>query len=319
MADDILLESGTNEVEILEFFVQGQGMGINVAKISQIIPFNPSELTKIPDESPAILGSLLWQGKTISLIDLNESLKRKSKSTETCEQKIVLVTEFNNVVNGFLCDGVNRIHRIGWDSLDPLSGFLEKHSSMVTGSVHLEGRDILMVDFEYIISELYPETRMGFGDGHEDQSEIMPSREKMKIVFAEDSPFIRTTIIDLLKKAGYSKISSHENGEDALRYIQGATRKAKEAGRDISEYLNLVVSDIEMPQMDGLTLCKNIKAGLGLKKVPVIIFSSLINEQMIQKCREVEANGYTTKPQINELVRLLDENLGVGAYSSQVN
>jgi len=314
MANEILLETGTNEVEILEYYIQGQSMGINVAKVAQIVPFEQDKLTKVPDNDPAIIGRFLWQDNTIPLIDLRQILHPDNELSNKAEKPIVLVTEFNRTINGFLCDAVNRIHRISWEEIDPLSSFLDTHSSIVIGSINLKNNDILMVDFEHIISELYPETKMGYGeDAPLEADELLARRKQMKIVFAEDSPFIRTTILKLLDKSGYSQVASFDNGSKAFKYIGKMNSQAAESNQDVSELLSLVISDIEMPKMDGLTLCKNIKIDLGLEKTPVIIFSSLINEQMIHKCKEVKADGYTTKPQINELIEMMDKNLGLAS------
>jgi len=155
MGNEILLESGTNEVEILEFFLGDQGFGINIAKIAQILPFDRAKLTVIPHSSPAFMGALLWQGRTIPLIDLKGFLHQ---SQQTIEQPIVLVTEFNGVKNGFLTDGVNRIHRVSWGAISPMGPLLDRYSSACTGSIHIQDKDILLIDFEFIIASINPET-----------------------------------------------------------------------------------------------------------------------------------------------------------------
>ena len=152
---------------------------------------------------------------------------------------------------------------------------------------------------------------MGYHDIDIDHSTERDSREQKNILFAEDSKFIRTTIVGLLKQAGYTQVYVHDNGEEALNKIHSLQQMARENKCRITEYLNLVISDIEMPKMDGLTLCRQIKHEMGLTDIPVIIFSSLVNQQMIQKCKEVGADAYTTKPQINELLKLMDDNLGL--------
>lgn len=310
MADTILLESGTNEVEILEFFLEDESFGINVAKVSQIVPFDQENLTAIPTDDKAILGTLLWHKKTIPLIDLSTALnKRPSTATEV--RKIVLVTEFNGVINGFLTDGVNRIFRVSWDNISPISSFLEKYSSTVTGSIKVNEREILLIDFEFVVAELFPDTKMGYHSLGIGASESTASRETKNIVFAEDSPFIRSTIIKLLNKSGYTKINSFENGLEALNFFEKSVKTANTENESLANYVDLVISDIEMPKMDGLTLCRSIKKGMGLNTIPVIIFSSLVNDQMIHKCQEVGADGYTTKPQVNELLQLMDGLLGV--------
>ena len=310
MADTILLESGTNEVEILEFFLESQSFGINVAKISQILPFDKEKLTVVPNDDKAILGTLLWHGQTIPLIDLSIALNGK-ESTATDVRKIVLVTEFNGVINGFLTDGVSRIFRNSWDNISPLSNFLEKYSSTVTGSIKVDEREILLVDFEFVVAEIFPDTKMGYQDLGLEEIPQNNTRETKNIIFSEDSPFIRSTIIKLLTQSGYGQIKAFENGLDALNYIEESVGASKQENAPINKFVDLVISDIEMPKMDGLTLCRVIKKDLGLGKVPVIIFSSLVNEQMIQKCKEVGADGYTTKPQVNDLLQKMDKLLGV--------
>nr|MBF0222709.1 chemotaxis protein CheV [Desulfobulbaceae bacterium] len=312
MADTILLESGTNEVELLEFFLEDESFGINVAKVSQIVPFDRENLTAIPTDDKAILGTLLWHKRTIPLIDLSTALnKRPSTATEV--RKIVLVTEFNGVINGFLTDGVNRIFRVSWDKISPISSFLGKYSSTVTGSIKVDDREILLIDFEFVVAELFPDTKMGYHSLGISNTGSTTSRETKNIVFAEDSPFIRSTIIKLLNKSGYTKINSFENGQEAFNFFE---ESVKSGNNSPDTRVDLVISDIEMPKMDGLTLCRSIKREMGLETIPVIIFSSLVNDQMIHKCKEVGADGYTTKPQVNELLQLMDGLLGVDQKST---
>ena len=305
MSNEILLESGTNEVEILEFYLGEQGFGINIAKIAQIIPYDRSKLTVVPHGNPAFLGTLLWQGQTIPLIDLNVFLRIDRQEVE---HQIVLVTEFNGVRNGFLTDGVNRIHRISWQAISPMGALLDRYTSVCTGSIHIDGNDILLIDFEYIISSINPETSVSF---RRTTDTVESGRADRLVIFAEDSAFIRNTIADRLKKLGFTRLKVFENGQDACEHIRGL---AGTAGRQSSEGNSLpalVVTDIEMPKMDGLALCRTIKKELQLETVPVVLFSSLINEQMIFKCREVGADAYLTKPRVDELVEVMDRLLGI--------
>jgi two-component system chemotaxis response regulator CheV len=310
MADTILLESGTNEVELLEFYLEDQSFGINVAKISQILPFDQEKLTVVPNDDKAILGSILWHKKTVPLIDLSVALNHRP-STLTDNRKIVLVTEFNGVINGFLTDGVNRIFRVNWGEISPISSFLSKYTSTVTGSIKFDEREILLVDFEFVVAELFPDTKMGYHNLGLNTDGPKNSREMKNIVFAEDSPFIRSTIIGLLNKSGYTQVTAFENGQDAFNFIEKSVRTSRGETAPLGTDINLVISDIEMPKMDGLTLCRAIKEEMGLTSIPVIIFSSLVNDQMIHKCQEVGANGYTTKPQVGELLHLMDKFLGL--------
>ncbi len=305
MGQKILLESGTNEVEILEFYLGVQEYGINIAKVAQIIPFDPARLTRVPSSHQAVLGALLWQDRTIPLIDLGRMLGLSSG--ETVARPIVLVAEFNSVVNGFLTDGVNRIHRLSWERLDPMSPLLEAHASHYTGSIRVESRDVLLIDFECIIAELFPETSIAY---HDVGISPLAERGNKHVVFAEDSNCIRTMLGSHLRAAGYTGLEIFENGADALRYVEQTRQRAAAAGEPLTTQLDLVVNDIEMPVMDGLALCRRLKLELGLD-VPVVIFSSLINEAMEQKCREVGADANLNKPRLDQLVEVMDHLLGI--------
>ncbi len=300
MSNEILLESGTNEVEILEFYLGDQGFGINIAKIAQIIPYDRSKLTVVPHDNPAFLGTLLWQGQTIPLIDLNVFLRHNRQEVE---HPIVLVTEFNGVRNGFLTDGVNRIHRISWQAISPMGALLDRYTSVCTGSIHIDGNDILLIDFEFIISSINPETSVSFR--RMDAKSAAGRGDKM-VIFVEDSAFIRNTIAGRLDKLGFSQLMVFENGQEACDHIRNRVDT-------VSGLPSLVVTDIEMPKMDGLALCRVIKKELQLDAVPVVLFSSLINEQMAFKCREVGADAFLTKPRVDELVGVMDRLLGIGS------
>lgn len=309
MGSDILLDTGTNEVEILEFILGEQSFGINVAKVMQIIAYDETKFTVLPEENKAILGVLLWQGRTISLIHLGHALKRQDHGSPP--RPIVLVTRFNEVTNGFLVSNVNKIHRVSWEMITPISPVLSGHSSNITGSVNIAGQDILLVDFEYLVASLFPGVRM---DHNLEDAPVgrEAQRQDMRIVFAEDSTFIRENIVTLLAKVGYYQVTAFENGQDAFEYIRGLQRKADQEREPITAAVDLVITDIEMPKMDGLTLCRKIKQELHLDELPVVLFSSLIDEQMSLKCREVGAAAYTCKPKISELIELLDKLLEVG-------
>lgn len=312
MTHEILLDSGTNEVEILEFFLGEQSFGLNVAKVMQILEYEQDKHTHVPDESPAMLGVYTWHQKTIPLIDLHVALGRKGES-KSSPRPLVLVTRFNDVVNAFMVSSVNRIHRINWGQIESTNPIISHHSSNITGSVSIEKKDILLVDFEFIIAELFPETNMSYAmeESQDQPEEVDLVRADAKIVFAEDSAFIRASVLNLLKQVGYSHVDPFENGLEAYEHIQELAAQAEAEEKPITNYLNLVITDIEMPKMDGLTLCKKIKHELNLTEVQVAVFSSLIDDQMTTKCQEVGADVFTTKPKINKLVDLIDSLLKI--------
>lgn len=307
----VLLESGNNEIELIEFYLGSQPFGINVYKLREIIPFDEAKTTRIPECLPSVVGTFEVRGHSIPLVDLNLHLKRTAEPNAAGgERKVVLVCEFNQRVNGFLVDGVNRIHRISWSDISPLSSIVETYRPRFTGSFNIDQREILIVDLEYIISEIDPEADLDRrqvviedSSSGELRESLIERRRRKKLFLAEDSSLIRESILRVLKEAGYTDVESFVNGEDCFQAIQRAKQGAGEAG---SLPVELLISDIEMPKMDGLTLCKRIKEDPLASSISVVMFSSLISEQMKLHCDRVGANGCISKPEIAQLVALLD-------------
>lgn len=301
---EILLESGTNEVEIAEFIIGSQSFGVNVAKIREFVPYDQLEVTKIPDKHPSMLGIFLLRNNTIPLIDLKIHLGLKER--KDAHRQVVVVTDFNDTINGFIIDSINRIHRLSWKDIQPLTGFLENCASSITGSIHIETREVLVLDVERIIDDIFPEYSMASMEKECSDAPVKEMREHKKLIIAEDSSTIRNLMTKILSSVGYTNITAYENGKDAYDAFIALKNMAETEGQSITDLVNLAVFDIEMPQMDGLTLCKNVKTELGLD-IPVIMFSSLINEQMALKCKKMGADAHITKPNIHNLVELVDK------------
>lgn len=296
---EILLESGTNEVELLTFIIGNQVFGVNVAKIQSIIKFEAESVTEIPMAHSAVLGMMLFRDHTVPLIDLARALDMPDN--EERAKAIVIVMEFNNSVNSFLIDGVNRIHRVSWDKFVPINEMISNFGNTnVTGSIHIDDDEIIIVDMEGILVDISPELAI---EEVTEETLLRIEKEKrggVRIFFAEDSKVIRENVLRVLEQTGYTNITGFIDGKiafDEFQRIKG----------DPDKIPHILVSDIEMPEMDGLTLCKNVKADKDLKNVKVIMFSSLINDQMIKKCKSVDADNYVTKPEVNKLVGMLDE------------
>ena len=310
---DILLETGTNEMEIIEFYLGTQPFGINVHKLKEIITFDQDALTVIPGSGDGMLGTLLLRGTTIPLIDLKSHIAQKEDDIEGDVRRVVLVCEFNDRINGFKVDGVNQIHRVSWEDVQPMASFIDQYRPRFTGSVNIEGREILIVDLEHIVAEFDSEADLDYEANlhSEEMVEKLPhTRERMKLMLAEDSALIRDGIKRVLNGSNYTNLEVFVDGQQCYDHIL-AIREKVAAGEDLDDLLNLLISDIEMPKMDGLTLCKKIKDDPLLRDMKVIMFSSLINEQMAVKCDQVGADGYATKPQIPYLVEMMDKFLGI--------
>ena len=298
----ILLESGTNEMELLTVFIDDQLFGMNVAKVKSIQQYDPGLVTELPETEPGVIGMFLYRNKTIPLMDLAQILGIEPKITS--EREIVVITEFNNAINSFKVQGVKRIFRLSWKDFVPMDSLFASNA-FFTGSVHVENTQILVLDLEHILSRIFPE--LIIEDVNEEtlkKSQSIP-RSELEILFAEDSPTMRKGAIRALRKAGFETISEFVDGEQALAYIN----KRYKEGTGHSPEGVVLISDIEMPRMDGLTLCRLIKQDPVLKNIHVIMFSSLINTQMIAKCEKVKADGYVTKPETNQLIQILDGRL----------
>lgn len=307
---EILLESGTNEVEIIEFYLGGQSFGINVHKLREIVPYEPEAVTVLPQSAASVRGMLLLRGHTVPLIDLGMHLRKRSvEAGDPHGRKVVLVCEFNREVNCFLVDGVNQIHRISWKNVKPLDEFFTPYKPRFTGCITVDNHEVMIVDLEHVISEIFPaQTIMEEQAETEDLDEFKRSRRQdVKILVAEDSTIIRNQIVSILKSSGYVQVTSFINGEECYNGLAMLKAEAAHKGKDLREYADLLISDIEMPSMDGLTLCKQIKTDPVLRILTVIMFSSLINDQLAHKCEEVGADGHISKPQIHALVKMLDE------------
>ncbi|MDD4071883.1 MAG: chemotaxis protein [Desulfobacterales bacterium] len=299
----ILLESGTNEMELLAFSIGGQTFGVNVAKVQSIVQFDPVNVTQIPLSPPAISGMMLYRNRTIPLIDLAIALN--IKKSEDIERPIVIISEFNKRIHGLRVDQVYRIYRLGWKDFIPLEAFFGQYDPFIIGSVHMADTEIMVIDLEKILATLFPDLSFEEISISSMKQDEQLARSQVQIVFVEDSHSIRNNVIRILKNSGYSDIQAFTDGQQAFESLQ---KLRNEFDKDNGARLpDVIVSDIEMPQMDGLTLCMKTKTELGFDQIPFIMFSSLINHQMIHKCRRVCADGYVTKPEMNKLISMIDE------------
>lgn len=314
---EILLESGTNEMEILEFYLGDQSFGINVQKLQEIICYDPAKRTAMPESLPSMLGVYLVRGSSIPLVDLTSHLRRRPAAEPSAEARsIVLVCHFNGKATGFLVDGVNQIHRVNWQNVEPMAPLIERFRPRFTGTVHVEEREVLIVDLEHIMAEVDPEMGMVFDQEAEASlpAKGSMSRGDVGLLVAEDSVIIRLGIQNVLTSAGYGRVKAFADGMECFEEL--SRLKARSASeKEVLEEIQLLISDIEMPRMDGLTLCRRIREELGLKELKVVLFSSLISDQMAHKCKSVGADTWLSKPQIPALVKIVDDYCLAGAES----
>ena len=293
MDTKILLENGTNELEVLEFVLAGNSYGINVAKIREIIPYET--VTPVPNSHPSIEGIFMPRDTMITAIDLKNCLQRGKSEPGG----LFIITNFNKLDIAFHVDSVVGIHRVSWmDIIKPGSTISTTEDGISTGIVKMDGKLIIILDFEKIVCDINPETGLKL----QEIDELgVRSRNNVPIIIAEDSMLLNKLICDSLKKAGYDNVMHFENGQEAYNAIS----ECKTRGT-LNEHCQCVITDIEMPLMDGHRLTKLIKSDDALKHIPVIIFSSLVNDEMRRKGEALGANAQLSKPEIGNLVRIVD-------------
>lgn len=292
----ILLESGTNELEIVEFEVGTNKFGINVIKVKEII--QPIGVTFIPHAHPHVEGIIQLRGEVLPVVDMFRVLG--IQNAERSPQQKYIVAEFNKQRVVFHVDNVTQIHRISWDQIEKPSDMYQGGTTQVIGVIKQNNQMILLLDFERIMVDINPESGINV-----ESVKKLGKRERSdkKIVVAEDSPLLRKLLHDTLYEAGYANVEFFENGRDAYEYLELLAK----TGSAIEEHVQLVVTDIEMPQMDGHHLTKKIKTHSELQKIPVIIFSSLITDDLRHKGDQVGAEDQISKPEIAELILKIDK------------
>ena len=314
---NILLEAGTNELEVVEFYLEeftppsadapqldenGEPVpakpyrgyyGVNVAKVLEIIRM--PKVTALPEvQHPSVLGAFNLRSRIIPLVDLAMWLGKTHPAKE--EQPKTIVTEFNNVTTAFMVSGVNRIHRISWEKVEPPNKYVAAVSNnTVIGVVKLEDRIIFLLDLEKVVANLNPKLGLRLDDLGDDWT-----NEGYRALVADDSALIREKQRDLLEKAGFT-VEVVSNGRAAWDRLLDFKKSAEEGNRPITDFVHVVVSDIEMPVMDGLNLTLRIKEDSMLKKLPVLLFSSLITEKLRHKGVSVGADDQISKPEVTQL------------------
>ena len=294
MDTKILLENGKNELEVLEFILDGNSYGINVAKVKEIIPYQP--VTPVPNAHPSIEGIFMPRETMITAIDLKNCLQRG----ECTPSGLFIITNFNKLDIAFHVDNVVGIHRISWrDIIKPNATVSTTEEGVSTGIIKYDNKLIIILDFEKIVSDINPETGLKITDIDE-----LGERERrdVPVLIAEDSVLLNKLIVDSLKKAGYHNLIHTKNGQEAYDVIQDCKRDGT-----LKEHVQCLITDIEMPLMDGHRLTKLVKEDPETADIPIVIFSSLVNDEMKRKGEALGANAQLSKPEIGNLVRIIDE------------
>ncbi len=299
--EGILLESGTNEIEIMKFTIQGEFYGINVAKVKEIMM--AEKVKAMPHAHPAVEGIFKPRDILITVIDLgfyltNDYLDHKARD-------LFIVTNFNKMTVAFRVQSIEGISRISWTDIQkPDKTLSHGEEGVATGIAQCAGELVTILDFEKIVAEIAPETSIQV-----DEIDRLGDRipRDNRIILAEDSILLTKMIKDSLFRAGYSNLMNFNNGKEAWDYLSSIRNEP-----DFYKRAALLITDIEMPEMDGHRLTKLVKDDEKMKRMPIIIFSSLINEEMRIKGKQLGANEQLSKPEIGRLVEVMDELLDRG-------
>ena len=294
--DKILLESGTNEIEVMKFTVQGEFYGINVAKVQEIIM--SSKVKPMPHAHPSVEGIFKPRDTLITVINLSHYLS--GEMAEKTPRDLFIITNFNRMTVAFRVQSIEGISRISWKAIQkPDKTLANGVESITTGIAQCEDQLVSILDFEKIVAEISPETTIQVS---EVESLGVRPINNSPIMVVEDSVLLRRMIDDSLERAGVTQISNFNSGQEAWNYLRSISEDPA-----LYQKVNLIITDIEMPEMDGHRLTKLVKEHPNLKKLPVVIFSSLIDEQMRKKGEELGADEQLAKPEIGKLITILDD------------
>lgn len=292
---EILLESGTNELEVIVFQVGTGVFGINVMKVREIIKAPP--VTSMPNSHPHIEGIVRLRDEVLTVVDLTTVLG--FPPSEHPEEDKLIISELNQLKVAFRVQSVSRIHRLSWEQIEKPTDLSQNLESAATGVVKLDDQMILLLDFEKIVVDINPDKGINVS-----QVKTLGKRERRhkKIVAAEDSAMLQKLLHDTLAEAGYDQVTFFQNGKEAWDYLE----YLKSTG-DVYNEVDLLITDLEMPKMDGHHLTRKIKEDESLKDIPVIIFSSLITDDLYHKGERVGADGQVSKPEIVKLIGQIDQ------------
>ncbi len=294
MDTNILLESGTNELEILEFKLGNNHYGINVAKIREILQYQ--EVTPVPNTPPTIEGIFMPRDTMITVVNLRRCLGLPDQEDG---HGLFIITNFNKLDIAFHVDQVIGIHRVSWEEIiKPDSTLNGQEGSVSTGVIKMNDKLVVILDFESIVSSISPETGLRTADI---DNMVERDRSESPILIAEDSPLLSKLITDCLRKAGYVNLIVTADGQEAWDKLCDYKEKGI-----VHQKVHCIITDIEMPRMDGHRLTKLVKSDDVIKSIPLVIFSSLVNEEMRRKGERLGADAQLTKPEIGQLVEAID-------------
>ncbi len=291
------LKVGSNELELVDFRLfkkEPDGSiyegiyGINVAKVREIIKM--PELTELPGSEDFVEGIFDLRGVVVPVVDLAKWMGINLPSENEVQiKKRIIITEFNNILIGFIVHDAKRIRRISWSDIEPATfsagqGKLDR--SKITGITRIENGDILLIlDLESIVEE------MGFFESNLEIDEDKLQKFSGIVLLVDDSATARRIEKEALEKMGFEVIEAI-NGEEGLQKLEELYSLY---GENIKEKMKLILSDIEMPKMDGYHMAARIHEDGRFKGIPLVFSSSISDAFSDERGKEVGAEGYLVK------------------------
>lgn len=296
---------GENRLELLLFRLQGrETYGINVFKVREVLPC--PKLSGIPRRNPVVRGVAYIRGGTLSIVDAGMAIGLRPIPDEEIEKSLVIITEYNRKIQGFLVRGVDHIVNLNWDEIHPPPRGAGQ-DVYFTGVTHIDGKMVGIIDVEKILSEVSPSPELLSTNF---SNEAFRSKGlALRVLVVDDSGVARRQIQRCLESIGLEVVLKND-GEQALAYLKELTRD----GSDIRDHFALMISDVEMPEMDGYTLVTRCKADPALSGMLIMLHTSLsgvFNEAMVRK---VGADEFMAKFSPDELaervMQIIDNRAG---------
>lgn len=292
-------EANVQSLQLMEFVVAGGRYGINVAKVSEIMKYTQHPVTAMPNSNPFVEGIFKPREETMTVINLAAYMGLPPSNEE--DRDILIITKINNIKTAFHVHGVESINVVPLSNIEkPDATIYGGEEGMATGVAKHGDKLITIIDFEKVLIDISPSH--GFDPTHIEKLGERNSSFK-PILLVEDSPLLESLIISALKKSGYINIVCTNNGQEAWNLL----KEYKEQGGPIENYVSAIITDVEMPIMDGHALIRMIKNDSLLRKVPILVFSSIITDDMRSQGETLGVVASIDKPKIAELVTLLDQ------------
>ena len=275
--------AGTNKMEILLFSLgSNEKFGINVFKVKEVCQIG--KITRTPNMPGGVDGIVSLRGHVMPVLNLANFMgMHPEKRHET-----MLVAEFNRHILGFLVEGVDRIIRVDWDKVHPTEGMLSDKGALITAITELEdGSLVSILDVEQILADAFGEAVVG-------NVERIESEHELCVFFADDSLVARRKIVEVLDKMGVKHVQSN-NGREAWDRLKAMADAAQSAGVNLHDQIQVILTDAEMPEMDGYVLTQNVKGDSRFDDIPVVMHSSLSSDANRAMGKRVGVDHYVPK------------------------